>query len=170
LSLPNPLRHWIDRLALRARAPDATRQAGAIPYTVVQGQVVFLIITSRRSGRWIFPKGAPIEGLEPWQVAAHEALEEAGVEGEVETQPIGSYRTMKTLAIRRTVIEVDMYPLRVTHQLEDWREKRSRHRHWVILPEAKRLLSEPRLAELAARLSQRVLAKKNQPATERISP
>jgi 8-oxo-dGTP pyrophosphatase MutT (NUDIX family) len=67
---------------------------------VVEGQVAFLLITSRRSGRWIFPKGAPIEGLAPWQVAAHEALEEAGVEGDVDTRALGSYRTMKTLALR----------------------------------------------------------------------
>lgn len=162
------LRHLTDRVALRVRVPEAARQSGAVPYTVVKGQVVFLIVTSRRTGRWIFPKGAPIEDFEPWQVAALEALEEAGVEGEVETQPIGSYRTMKTLAIRRAVIEVDMYPLRVTRQLDDWQEKKYRHRHWVILPEAQRLLSEPRLAELAARLSRRVLAD-TQPAMDRIT-
>jgi 8-oxo-dGTP pyrophosphatase MutT (NUDIX family) len=146
-----------------------TRQAGAIPYAVVQGQVVFLLITSRRTGRWIFPKGALVEGLEPWQVAAFEALEEAGVEGDVDTRPIGSYRTMKTLAVRRTVIEVDMYALRVTSQLDDWAEKKSRHRHWVILPEAKRLLAEPRLADLASELSRRILAA-DQPTKERVSP
>jgi 8-oxo-dGTP pyrophosphatase MutT (NUDIX family) len=168
LALQNLLRHWTDRLVLRAGAPDAARQSGAIPYTVVQGQLVFLIITSRRSGRWIFPKGAPIEGLEPWEVAAHETLEEAGVEGEVDTRPIGSYRTMKTLSLRRAVIEVDMYPLRMTRQLDDWPEMNMRHRHWAILPEARRLLSEPRLAELAAQLSQRVMAE-TQPAMERIN-
>ena len=158
MALQNFLRHWTDRFLLRAGDPDAVRQAGAIPYTVVEGQVVFLIITSRRSGRWIFPKGALIEGMEPGEVAAHEALEEAGVEGEVQAQPVGSYRTIKTLALRRAVIEVDMYPLRVERQLDEWREQKSRHRHWVILPEAKRLLSDPRLAELADRLSRRVLA------------
>jgi 8-oxo-dGTP pyrophosphatase MutT (NUDIX family) len=169
LALRKLLRHWTDRLVLRTGQLDVARQAGAIPFTVVQGQVVFLIITSRRSGRWIFPKGAPIEGLSPWQVAMHEAAEEAGVEGDVYTQPIGSYRTMKTLGIRRAVIEVVMYPLRVTRQLDNWPEMKSRHRHWVILPEARRLLSEPRLAELASALSRRVLAEP-QPAMERISP
>ncbi len=165
----NLLRTWTDRLLLRVGEPEAARQAGAIPYTVVQGQVVFLIITSRRSGRWIFPKGAPIEGLQPWEVAAREAFEEAGIEGEVETQPIGSYRTMKMFAIRRAVIEVQLYPLRLTCQHDDWPEKKLRHRHWVILPEATRLLSEPRLAELAALLSRRVLAQP-QPEVARISP
>jgi 8-oxo-dGTP pyrophosphatase MutT (NUDIX family) len=166
--VPRLLQRLSDRITQRLSEPEAARQAGAIPYAIVQGQVVFLLITSRRTGRWIFPKGAPIEGLEPWQVAAHEAFEEAGVEGEVDTRPIGSYRTMKTLAIRRAVIEVEMYPLRVIRQLDDWAERSNRHRHWVILAEAKRLLSEPRLTELAVRLSKRVLAE-YQPMNELIT-
>ncbi len=164
----NTMRQLADRLVLRAGGPGVARQMGAIPYTVVQDQVVFLLITSRGSGRWIFPKGAPMEGLEPWDTAAQEALEEAGVEGEVDRQPIGFYRTFKTLALRRTVIEVEMYPLRVTRQLDDWPEKAYRHRHWAILPEAKRLLSDARLAELAVKLSQRVRAEA-QPAKAIIS-
>ena len=155
----NVIQKLADRLIARIREPEAARQSGAIPYTVVQGQAVFLIITSRRTGRWIFPKGAPIEGLTPWQVAAHEALEEAGVEGDIETTPIGSYRTVKTLGIGRRVIEVEMYPLRLTRQLDDWAEKGRRHRHWVILQEARRLLSEPKLAELAAKVSHSVQLK-----------
>lgn len=153
---------------LSAAGRPIVRQVGAIPYTIVDNQVVFLIITSRGTGRWIFPKGELAEGQEPWATAAMEALEEAGVEGEIERQPIGSYRTTKSVALRRTVIEVDMYPLRVTRQHDRWEEMNHRHRHWVILPEAKRLLSEPRLAELAKKLSQRVLAQ-SQPAKESMS-
>jgi 8-oxo-dGTP pyrophosphatase MutT (NUDIX family) len=164
----NLLRHWADRLVLRGGGPDVDRQAGAIPYMVVDGQVVFLLVTSRGSGRWIFPKGELMEGLEPWEAAALEALEEAGVEGEIDPRPLGRYRAMKSLAIRRKVIEIEMYPLRVTRQLDDWAEKKMRHRHWAILPEAKRLLSDPEVAELAMKLSQRVRAE-SQPAAERIS-
>jgi 8-oxo-dGTP pyrophosphatase MutT (NUDIX family) len=152
------VRDWRERLAMLREDPDPVHQAGAIPYTVVRGQVVFLLITSRRSGRWIFPKGEPIEGLTPWETAAHEAFEEAGVEGEIAREPIGTYRTTKTLSLRRKVIEVDLFPLRVTRQAEEWPEKGYRHRHWAILPEAKRLLSDKRLADIATRLSRRVLA------------
>ena len=166
--LQHTMRQLADRLVLRAGGPGVAQQAGAIPYTVVQGQVVFLLITSRGSGRWIFPKGEPIEGLEPWDAAAQEALEEAGVEGEVDPRPIGKYRTFKTLAFRRKIIEVEMYPLRVTRQLDDWPEKGLRHRHWSILPEAKRLLSDSRLAEIAATLSQRIRAEA-QPAKASVS-
>jgi len=126
---------------------DHAPQAGAIPYTIVKGTPVFLLITSRGTGRWIFPKGALIEGYELWQVAAREAFEEAGVEGEVETAPIGRYRGLKG-SIRTAPIEVQMFPLRVARQLDDWPEKERRHRHWVMLPEARRLLSEPELVEM----------------------
>lgn len=162
------LQDFGDRLALRAGSDAAKRQAGAVPYTVVRGEVVFLLITSRGSGRWIFPKGDPIEGLEPWDVAAQEAMEEAGVEGEIDPRPLGTYRTFKTLAIRRKMIEVELYPLRVTRQFDDWAEKGHRHRHWAILPEAKRLISDGQIAQMAMRLSQRVRGE-IYPAIERIS-
>jgi 8-oxo-dGTP pyrophosphatase MutT (NUDIX family) len=131
-------------------------QAGAIPYTLVRGTPVFLLVTSRGTGRWIFPKGAPIEGYELWQVAAREAFEEAGIEGEVDQVPIGSYRGLKG-SLRTSPIEVRMFPLRVVRQLDDWPEKESRHRHWVILAEARRLLSDPQLVAMTSLVHARVL-------------
>lgn len=162
LSVPvavSSLRKLADNLLLRAGGPDVARQSGAIPYTIVDGQIVFLLITSRGTGRWIFPKGEPIEGLKPSDVAAQEATEEAGVEGEIDPRPIGSYRTFKTLAFRRKIVDVEMYPLRVIRQLQEWPEKTGRHRHWAILPEVKRLLSDAPLADLALRLSQQLRAR-----------
>jgi len=151
-------------LALNHGDDDAvTRQYGAIPYTIVEGSVVFLIVTSRRTGRWIFPKGSRIEGMTPWQVAAREAYEEAGIEGEVDMTPIGAYRDVKIIGIRRVAIEVDLYPLRLVRQLENWPEQRDRHRHWAILPEARRLLANARLGELAAMLDRRVAAEAQPP-------
>jgi 8-oxo-dGTP pyrophosphatase MutT (NUDIX family) len=166
MTMAQRFRNWMDRAAARSAQLSPVRQAGAIPYTVVEGRTVFLLVTSRRSGRWIFPKGAPIEGLAPWQVAAREAYEEAGIEGEVETDSIGSYRTLKR-TIPPAFMDVDMYPLRMIRQLDDWPERSTRHRHWVILPEAKRLLSDPRLVALAVALDRRLTGA--QPATVRMS-
>jgi len=167
VALHHLIQNWRDRLTPRLDVAEATRQSGAIPYTVVEGRAVFLIVTSRRTGRWIFPKGSVIQGMTPWESAAQEALEEAGVEGDVETVPIGAYRDLKTAGMRRLPIEVDLYPLRLLRQLDDWPEKGKRHRHWVILPEARRLLSNPRMAELAALLDRRVT--EGQPAMARIT-
>jgi 8-oxo-dGTP pyrophosphatase MutT (NUDIX family) len=165
--MQTPLDYVLDRLALRVSSPDPKRQVGAIPYVVRDGRVVLLLVTSRRTGRWIFPKGSRIDGLTPWQAAAQEALEEAGVEGDIESTPIGAYRTIKKTSIRRSVIEIDLYPLRVTTQHQTWQDIGTRHRHWVLLPEAKRLLSDPALAALSVALCRRVLAA-DQEAIERM--
>jgi 8-oxo-dGTP pyrophosphatase MutT (NUDIX family) len=146
------LRNW----SPRSKPLTGSRQAGAMPYSVVDGQVVFLLVTSRHSGRWIFPKGALSEKLTPWESAAREALEEAGVTGEIAEVPIGSYRTTVSDE-QHTLIEVDLYPLRVTEQRDSWDEMDERHRHWVSLSEAKRLLADRRMATLAETLSQQVL-------------
>jgi 8-oxo-dGTP pyrophosphatase MutT (NUDIX family) len=155
LALKRRFAPWIDRWFGHDGIEPAV-QAGAIPYTLVRGTPVFLLITSRGTGRWIFPKGAPMKGYELWQVAAREAFEEAGVEGEVETAPIGRYRGLKG-SLRSAPIEVQMFPLRVVRQLDDWPEKDSRHRHWVILAEARRLLSDPQLVEMASLVHKRAL-------------
>ncbi len=155
LALTRRFGPWIDRWLGRDGIEPAL-QAGAIPYTMVRGTPVFLLITSRGTGRWIFPKGSPIKGYELWQVAAREAFEEAGIEGEVETVPIGRYRGFKG-SLRTAPIEVRMFPLRVVRQLDDWPEKESRHRHWVILAEARRLLSDPQLVAMASRVHKRAL-------------
>jgi 8-oxo-dGTP pyrophosphatase MutT (NUDIX family) len=138
------LKHWSPRV----ETPDALRQAGALPYAVVEGQLVFLLITTRKTGRWIFPKGDIEPGMTPWDSAALEALEEAGVTGEISQAPIGSYRA-STGGSAATLIDVDLYPLRVTEQLDEWREKGQRLRHWVTLEEGKRLLADRSLAQLA---------------------
>ncbi len=146
---------WI-RTRLGGNGVEPALQAGAIPYTIVRNTPVFLLITSRGTGRWIFPKGALIEGYDLWQVAAREAFEEAGVEGDVETTPVGRYRGFKG-SIRTAPIEVQMFPLRVVRQLQDWPEKDRRHRHWAILPEARRLLSDPQLVDLVTRVHHHAL-------------
>jgi 8-oxo-dGTP pyrophosphatase MutT (NUDIX family) len=123
-------------------------QVGAIPYRVVDGHVVFLLVTSRRTGRWIYPKGAVIDGMTAQESAACEALEEAGVEGLIWPEPIGTYDTVKVKGMVRTPLHVTLYPLEVTRQLDPWKEAGQRHRHWALLPEARRLLSETRLSEI----------------------
>ncbi|MGE4220689.1 MAG: NUDIX hydrolase [Alphaproteobacteria bacterium] len=134
----------------------AERQFGVIPYMPVGDRVAFLLITSRRSGRWIFPKGAPAKGVSEWDHAAEEARQEAGVTGRVDSTPIGSYRDWKTRSLRRVPIEVFMFPLRVEQQLESWPEEEQRHRHWAIFPEARRLLTNPSLVEMIARIDESV--------------
>ena len=57
------------------------QQFGAVPYRRGAGGLEFLVITSRRTGRWIFPKGGKMPFLSAADTAAEEAYEEAGVRG-----------------------------------------------------------------------------------------
>lgn len=145
------LREFLKNWNPRIETPDGLRQAGALPYAVVEGRVAFLLITTRRTGRWIFPKGGLEIGLAPWESAAHEALEEAGVTGEISQVPVGSYRA-SIGGSSATLVDVDLYPLLVTQQLDEWREKGQRLRHWATLTEAKRLLADRSLAALAEKV------------------
>lgn len=145
------MREVLTNWSPRVETASGQRQAGALPYAVVEGRVAFLLITTRRTGRWIFPKGGIETGLSPWESAAIEAVEEAGVAGEIAQVPVGSYRA-SVGGNAATLVDVDLYPLRVTQQLDDWREKGQRLRHWAALEEAKRLLADRSLARLAEKV------------------
>lgn len=146
------LKHWSPRVETQADL----RQAGALPYAIVEGRVAFLLITSRRSGKWIFPKGGIEPDMTAWESAALEALEEGGVSGTIEQEPVGSYRA-SVGSDGVSLVDVDLYPLLVTEQLDTWREQGQRLRHWATLSEAKRLLADPVLGKLAQRLHTRLL-------------
>jgi 8-oxo-dGTP pyrophosphatase MutT (NUDIX family) len=128
------------------------RQSGALPYSVVDGRLVILLVTSRRTGRWIFPKGSISSGMTAWDSAAKEALEEAGVGGVVSLEPIGSYQ----ISDKGVLVDVAIYPLRVELQHDDWDERHERLRHWVLLPEAKRLLADRALVRVAETLERQL--------------
>jgi 8-oxo-dGTP pyrophosphatase MutT (NUDIX family) len=139
-----------------ATTPVTEHQSGAIPYAIVDGTPVFLLVTSRQRGHWIFPKGRIAEDMHPWESALREAYEEAGVEGTIAGRPVGAYRAWKTRGVRRFVIEVSMYPLLVERQHDNWRETGERYRHWVTLADATRLITDKRLISLVRTLARQV--------------
>ncbi|GLQ54575.1 NUDIX hydrolase [Devosia nitrariae] len=139
---------------LRAHAPRET-QSGVLPYRIVGSRLTYLLITSRRSARWMFPKGGLVTGATAWDSAAQEALEEAGVEGTVETSPIGSYHGAKNDENQTPVI-VDIYPLKVSVEHDEWREKRQRQRRWVTIEEARNLLDDREKIAIAVALDARL--------------
>lgn len=146
------LKHWNARVG----TPPRLRQAGALPYAIVEGRIAFLLVTTRRSGKWIFPKGSVEPHLSPWESAALEALEEAGVTGNIGQTPVGSYRASAGVD-GATLVDVDLYPLEVTRQLDSWKEQRQRMRHWATLPEARRLLTDRTLGRLALKLHRELM-------------
>ena len=134
-------------------------QYGTIAWRLGEdGKPRFLLITSRETKRWVIPRGNPIAGLEPWDAAAQEAWEEAGVRGEVEEQALGTYQYEKRKADGSTVpAVVHVFALRVDAQAETWPEARERERQWFEPEAAAEAVEEDDLKSLllgaAGRLS-----------------
>jgi 8-oxo-dGTP pyrophosphatase MutT (NUDIX family) len=114
-------------------------QIAALPWrrNADSGKPDVLLITSRTSGRWIIPKGWPMWRKKDWEAAAIEAFEEAGVEGLIQKEPIGSFEhDKKRVGAYPIRFLIRVYPLHVARCLEEWPERSERQRKWVSLGEA----------------------------------
>lgn len=153
------LRDFLKNWSPRVDGPELLRQSGALPYAIVEGRMAVLLVTSRRTGKWIFPKGAIEPDMTAWDSAAKEAVEEAGVIGEVDDKPLGSYQSMSG-PDGIAPVEVELYPLRVIEQLSTWKEQGERLRHWATPREARRLLADPNMGRLATLLEARLVRRR----------
>jgi 8-oxo-dGTP pyrophosphatase MutT (NUDIX family) len=125
-------------------------QFGALPFRWNRnGSLNVMLVTTRGRKRWMIPKGWPIPGLEPHESAAREALEEAGLIGQVHAEAVGSFRYLKRLGSGRQVrCTVEVFPLQVNHQRSHWLEKGERETRWVSPEKAASLVSEPELKKI----------------------
>lgn len=133
---------------------DETRkQVAALPYRSIGNRLEVMLITSRGTGRWVIPKGWPMRDRKPWEAAAREAFEEAGIVGNVSSKRAGDFRYDKELKNGAVVpCEVDVYPLQVQEELVDWPEQGQRTRRWYAPEAAEKLVDESGLKQLLARL------------------
>jgi 8-oxo-dGTP pyrophosphatase MutT (NUDIX family) len=113
---------------------------------MVDGTLEVMLLTSRGTGRWIIPKGWPIDGLGSSGSAAQEAYEEAGVIGAISDSSIGSYTYEKIRAEGGSVeCIVHVHSLEVEEQMDDWPEREERETAWFLRQEAAGLVAEPEL-------------------------
>jgi len=131
------------------------RQFAALPWRVGDdGTREVMLLTSRETGRWVIPKGWPMKGRKPAEVASREAYEEAGLVGHViGKRAIGSYHYEKRLSNGSVLCEVRVFLFRVERQLDDWPERAQRRTQWFEASEAATLVDEGGLAEIIERFS-----------------
>lgn len=140
-----------EELAGLEHGPELLKQAAALAWLPRGSQRTFVVVTSRRTGRWVFPKGNIDPGMTPAEAAAQEAQEEAGVVGLAKRRRIGRFRTVKIRPPTYWDVEVELYPVKIDRVLDDWLEMGQRDRRFVTLEEAKDLLTDPAMVKLAAR-------------------
>lgn len=109
-----------------------------------------LLITSRDTGRWILPKGWPIDGLSAPGAALQEAWEEAGVKtGRIAEEPIGTYDYAKRMEGGVPVpVEVKVFVITDVQMVEAYPEAEERNRRWFSPEKAAGLVDEPGLQEI----------------------
>lgn len=117
--------------------------------SAIDAPVRVLLVTSRATRRWVIPKGNPASHLTAHAAAAEEAEEEAGVQGLVCPTAIGSYRYRKRRGNGASLmIDVDVFPLAVSRELDSWKEQRERERRWFSLDDAANAVEEDDLRDL----------------------
>ena len=124
-------------------------QYAALPWRRAKRGIEILLITTSNTRRWIVPKGWPVEGLTPAECAAQEALEEAGVLGDVAPEPLGYFRHSKERKSGEILLcTVHVFAMEVQRQRHSWAEKSIRETRWCSVEEAHTHVKEPGLRRL----------------------
>ena len=126
-------------------------QYAALPYRRIGDDLRILLVTSLETKRWILPKGWPVAGRAAHEAAAAEAYDEGGIEGNVGTEPIGSFDYSKRRKRGDPVpCRVEVFPLEVTAERDNWPEQGRRERRWFTADEAAATVSDAGAGELIA--------------------
>ena len=129
-------------------------QVATLPWRKKGGQIEIMLITSRDTGRWVLPKGWPEKGESLSDSAGREALEEAGIHGQMSKYALGSYRYDKILDDGSPQpCRVEVFPMKVKQEDKRWQEWKERERMWVTPEDAADMVDEPDLGELLAGFS-----------------
>ena len=119
-------------------------QASALPFRIHKNKLQILIISSRNGKKWILPKGIIETGDSDRYTALKETQEEAGVNGNILMEPIGSYFYEKW----DSICEVILFPLKVTEVFDEWEESYFRKRRWVSAKSAIKKVEPKELVNL----------------------
>ena len=119
-------------------------RSAVVPFRWQAGELQILLITSRRDGRWIIPKGRLEVGMSPAESAAKEAIEEAGAAGILYRNSLGTYHH----PIETGNVTVEVFSLLVNVVHDHWLEELERKRAWFSLEEALQKLALPGLRQI----------------------
>ena len=140
--------------SVRVPDPSTIVQVGALCLRVIDGEQQVLLVKSSR-GRWIVPKGWPMDGHTDAQTAKLEAWEEAGVDkARVTKAPIGGYMTEKRYDDgRRVPCQVSVYRIDVKSMVDSYPEAAFRKRNWMSLKKAAKKVNDTGLKALLKALA-----------------
>lgn len=139
---------WTGR-TVRAVDPTAIMQVGALCLRDSKAGPEVLLVKSSR-GRWIIPKGWPMDGHTDAETAKIEAWEESGLlKGKASKAPVGGYVTEKRFDDGRVATcHVTVYRIDVKEMTKTYPEADLRRRKWMPLKKATKKVDDTGLQAL----------------------
>ena len=136
---------WSETIQPMFRRPPALQLAALCHRDTSDGVEVMLVTSS--NGRWILPKGWPIDGMSAAQAAHQEAWEEGGVRAVgAPVDALDTIQSHKTFDNGLTIpCETKIYDLPVTEIANDYPESHRRDRIWVSPSKAADMVDEAAL-------------------------
>jgi 8-oxo-dGTP pyrophosphatase MutT (NUDIX family) len=114
------------------------RQVAVIAFRRGSSGLEVCLTRRKDSAKWGIPKGYIDRGDTPEQAILKEAFEEAGLQGELIGEAIGTYDYKKW----NSTLTVLVYVMEVRDEQDVWRESRIRDRSWHSVDEAAQLLAK----------------------------
>lgn len=132
----------------KGRKTDVRSQFAALCWREAADGVEVCLVTSRRSKRWILPKGWPMNNTTPAKAAATEAWEEAGIRGRAINHCLGVYADVKQLPRGMLPVVIMVYPIAAQEVFDTWPEAGQRKRRWLSPKKAAKKIKNPALARI----------------------
>jgi adenylate cyclase len=124
---------------------------GAIPFAKINGELQLVIVSTKAGTRWIFPKGSPEPDTTPENTALAEAIEEAGVEGDLIGFAIPAWFWRDWQCYR-----IEYWPMEVHMIRTKWEEDSFRKRKLCSQEEAHELLENASMSRALRMASERI--------------
>ena len=122
-----------------ANTPEWVKPRSAVIPMIIDNDGIKVVLVTTQSGKhWIFPKGQIELGMTPYDSAAKEAYEEAGVQGQINPALFDQYVFEKWGGC----MTVKVYTMSVTTLLEQWPEMRNRQRQILPIQQAIEIIQE----------------------------
>lgn len=149
------------KLSIKSKKGEVRAQFAALcfKWSKKEKKTQVLLVSTRRTGRWVIPKGWPINGKTPGQSALREAYEEAGVKGTSFEQCVGHFAYHKR-GNGKSMIPciVAVYPVKVESLKKKFPELGEREMIWLSPSKAAKRVSDPALKPILRSFDPRKLS------------
>ena len=127
---------------------NKTNKWGVVPFRSMRDGTMEVLVITTRNDNWGLPKGNLIKRLGPRRTALREAFEEAGA--------LGRLADGKGFSHREKGGSLRLYPMQVSHLLQQWPEDSRRERRWVKPDKAVKMLKNKAMRRAVENLAARM--------------